>query len=848
MNPFDFSSSCRVSQFLSPPQEQRGKGRGGPNFPRPPLSAVLLPLFLAFGLLRGTSCFAAIDTNNEQQLIMVLRSNASLTDKDAACARLKRIGTAKSVPALAALLPDQQLSHSARYALESIDLAAAGRALIDALNHTSGLTKAGIINSLGVRGEVPAVPAITRALRDTNTVVATTAAWALGQIGAPPAFKTLLAALKKSTGPLHQAEVDALLRWGQRLQANDSLPSARQLYRQLYDSENADGVRVAAYRGLIQSSPNDRIDLIVRAIPGPPGPSQVAALQAIHDLPGREGTFELCQLLPHLEPALQIPLIGGLCQHDDPAAVPAVAALASSRDPEVRLAALRALDTLGDASSVPVLAEFAATGSPAEQLAARQALVDLRRGPVTDALLQQLGESRPAVQAQLTLALGQRGDQSAVPKLFDLAQQKTEPARKAAFQALGELADNDDLAGLARFVDVTKEDTVRTEAAQALRTACQHIQARRGSVNLEPLLRAIAAGSPDARIALMPVCSGLIAPELRLGIRTGLQDPDPRVRDAAIRALCDTIDGELLQDIVTLARSEPRDNFRVLAITGGVRLATQEETVKISNGQRISALNGLLAACTRPEDKKLVLSGLADVPDLESLHVVEGMLDQPGVQAEASRAAIKISLALPSGQAHDAMAVLDKALAANTNDSTKQAIQAALKQIQASADYLTDWQVAGPYRQTGKNYSALFDILFPPELENAKGVTWQPLPAATDPQHPWEMDLLKALGGQECVAYARTWVHCDQDLKGRLELGSDDGIKVWLNDKQVYAKNVSRALQPGSDVVEVSLHSGWNRLLFKVTQHNQGWAFCARLLKSDGSPVEGLRCEATPST
>ena len=156
--------------------------------------------------------------------------------------------------------------------------------------------------------------------------------------------------------------------------------------------------------------------------------------------------------------------------------------------------------------------------------------------------------------------------------------------------------------------------------------------------------------------------------------------------------------------------------------------------------------------------------------------------------------------------------------------------------------------MAGPYRQQGKDYSALLDALFPPELNNAKDVAWKSLPAGTDAKRPYVVDLLKALGGQECVAYARTWVHCDQDLTARLELGSDDGVKVWLNDKQVYAHNIARALTPGSDKVDVNLHSGWNRLLLKVTQKNQGWEFCARLRKPDGSPVEGLRCEAAPSS
>jgi len=196
-------------------------------------------------------------------------------------------------------------------------------------------------------------------------------------------------------------------------------------------------------------------------------------------------------------------------------------------------------------------------------------------------------------------------------------------------------------------------------------------------------------------------------------------------------------------------------------------------------------------------------------------------------------------------QAQDALAVLNKALSAASDDQARQALQAAIHKIQASADYITDWQVAGPYRQTGKDYAALFEIVFPAEIGQGEGAIWKPLPAGTDPARPWVMDLLKPLGGEQCVAYARTWVHSDQDQPARLELGSDDGVKAWLNDKQVYALNAARTLVPGSDKVDVTLHSGWNRLLLKISQNNLGWEFCARFVKPDGSHLEVLQCGAS---
>src|ERR1035437_9921963 len=196
----------------------------------------------------------AAAANEEQQLIGVLQSNQSLTQKDAACARLKRIGTAQSIPALAALLTDEKLSHSARYALESMPYPKAGQALAEALGKTSGLTKVGLINSLGFRQETGAVPALVALLTDHDAQVASTASRALGQIGGSKALNALQAATMISVGPVHDALVDACLRCATRLLATGSQSKALAVFEHLYDTEKKDGFRTAVYRGMIQAS------------------------------------------------------------------------------------------------------------------------------------------------------------------------------------------------------------------------------------------------------------------------------------------------------------------------------------------------------------------------------------------------------------------------------------------------------------------------------------------------------------------------------------------------------------------------------------------------------------------
>ena len=49
-----------------------------------------------------------------------------------------------------------------------------------------------------------------------------------------------------------------------------------------------------------------------------------------------------------------------------------------------------------------------------------------------------------------------------------------------------------------------------------------------------------------------------------------------------------------------------------------------------------------------------------------------------------------------------------------------------------------------------------------------------------------------------------------------LSLGSDDGIKVWLNGAEILAKNVARAAAPDQEKVKLELREGENELLIKI--------------------------------
>ncbi len=804
---------------------------------------------LSFALLFLATAPGWADDLREEELIRVLTSNAAPDAKIVACQKLKICGSSRAIPALAALLGNERLSLAACDVLQSMPLPQAGRALLQALDRTAGAAEAGIIDSLGVRGETAAIPVLRTRLNAQNLQVATAAARALGKIGALDSVKPLWSAFNRpGSGVMHEAAVDGLLRCADRLAQKRQTSRARAIYERLYNSAEDEKVRIAAYAGMVRSSGTRGPSLLAAALVGRPGPAQMAALQLAHELNTPGTVLAIAALLPRVDSSIKLALLETLAFRNDPIAAPAAAELVSSPESEVRVQALKALGPLGDASSVLLLSQFAAAGTPPEQAAAREALTELKRGNVAESLVNQLATATPEVQAELVRALGDRGEQRAVPRLLYLAERAPDPARKSAIQALGLLVDQPDLPSLIRYVVTTTNATARGQASEALNTACQHILTKRGQVDVQVLVRSIMLGRSEARIALVPSCSGLISPDVRLALRSVLTDPDPRVHAAGFRALCATIDSDLIEDLVVLARTTKDRNERQQAILAGVRLATDQETVRISKGQRLARLKALLLAAKEPQEKKVVLTGLGHIPEFEALRSVEPSLEDQALQPEAAQAAIKIATSLPGSYARDSMAVLNKGLGTAPDDQSRRAIEAALKQLQDSLDYITDWMVAGPYRQVGKDASALFDAVFPPETDNAQGVDWKTIPAGTDAKRPFVLDLFKALGGRQCVAYARTWMRCDKEQPLRLEIGSDDGLRVWLNDKQVLSHNVIRTLTPGEDKVDVTLHPGWNMLLLKITQKDLRWEFCVRVVNPDGSHLENLEIESAPKT
>ncbi|NQU25497.1 MAG: hypothetical protein HQ567_29790 [Candidatus Nealsonbacteria bacterium] len=197
----------------------------------------------------ATSGDAAARKDIEKRLLDVFTGGSSRSAKDFICRALGTIGTAQSVPALAHLLPDNDLSHMARYALQRITASEAVAAMRDAMPKLTGALKIGTIGSLGIRRDTQSVAALTGLLGDGDKAIAGAAAGALGTIGSPESGKALIAALKKTP-----AAVDASLICGDQLLGDGKKAEAVALFKAIGDANVSNDVSLAARRGLLKAA------------------------------------------------------------------------------------------------------------------------------------------------------------------------------------------------------------------------------------------------------------------------------------------------------------------------------------------------------------------------------------------------------------------------------------------------------------------------------------------------------------------------------------------------------------------------------------------------------------------
>jgi len=573
------------------------------------------------------------------KLIAVLKSDAPYKEKADICRQLAVFGNKDSIEALASLLGDEKLSHMARYGLETIPDPAVDDALRKALGKLKGRPLVGVISSIGVRRDAKAVGQLKKMLQDPDVQVAQAAARALGKIGNSAAAKAMQGALPKASAANKLALCEGLFRCAEALAARGHRKKAIAIYDQLRNLREPYQVRIGALRGAILTRQKGGLKLLKKHLRSDDYVLFSAAVQTAQELPGTEVTNALTAVLNQLPADNQILVIETLAKRADTSALPTLFALAKRGRKPVRMAAIRALPEIGHASAVSVLKELLDDADLHISETAKESFAALPGRKVDAAVMVMLNSNDTSQRLTAIEIIGRRRTKAAIPALLKAARDTDPQVRPAALKKVGELGGPAELPAMLDTLLHLKDSKDLDAAEQALRSICA--KADNPQSHTEKLINLLNQAHGEQKSTLLNVLGTIGGTNALEAVREAVNDQNAEVRAAAIRVLCAWKNADAAGDLLALVKTSPNTSHKIAALRGYVRLTGLAKG--ISSQKKLEMYTLAMKYANRPDEKKLVLGGLANVGELGALQMAQNCLKDEQTKAEAAVAAVKIA-------------------------------------------------------------------------------------------------------------------------------------------------------------------------------------------------------------
>lgn len=166
----------------------------------------------------------------------------------------------------------------------------------------------------------------------------------------------------------------------------------------------------------------------------------------------------------------------------------------------------------------------------------------------------------------------------------------------------------------------------------------------------------------------------------------------------------------------------------------------------------------------------------------------------------------------PTPEQESLMTAARGEIASMEDSASLEAAMAWIKKEHQAPPTIGAWELSGPFE--AKDFEEAFSGEQSPEKDGGNAA-WRAIDLALG--RPQE----NLLGKMNASAYIRATITAPQTRAVDLLVGSDDGVKVWLNGKLIHSNKVLRALGP-TDKVRLNLAQGENQLLIKLVNAGGG--------------------------
>jgi HEAT repeat protein len=418
-----------------------------------------------------------------------------------------------------------------------------------------------------------------------------------------------------------------------------------------------------------------------------------AACQTALELPGSEVTQALTAALNQLPADNQVLVIWTLGERADPAASPALFAVARDGAKPVRIAAIKALaqirgadgtaaglQVLRDSSSV--LVELLGDGDREISQAAQETLGSLPCQAWYGHALKMLDSGETSKQLIAIELIGRRRitATTTIDKLSEVARDAEPKVRQAAIRMVGDLGRPADVPRLLDLLMRFKQPQDLNAVEQAVKAVCGKSDDPQALT--EKLTGLLAKAQSAQKGTLLRILGAVGGKNALRAVRAAANDRNADVSAAAIRVLCGWKTADAAPDLLALAKSAPDPSQKTAALAGYINLVRDES---LPTEKKLAMCEEAATLIQRNQEMKLLLGALATVPAAEALSIAMAHLESQATKNEACFAAVAVSEQIVEQKPDEVADAMQKVMRATKNRNVTRRARAVLNKAKKAA-------------------------------------------------------------------------------------------------------------------------------------------------------------------
>jgi type 1 glutamine amidotransferase/HEAT repeat protein len=587
----------------------------------------------------------------EQAMLRTLQGQVTSEGKRFLCKRLADFGTDSSVAVLSAMVTRPETFDVALYALEAIPGKTSELILLETLDRSAGAQLVAVLNAVGSRRSAVAVPRLQKLLAGADPAVATMAAASLGRIGTVPALDALKAARTTTSGPLQQSVIEGMALAADLLIVQGEKDAALRTYRSLLTADVQAPVRMRAVRGLVHGNDPGLPELVTSVLAGKDDVARTSLLEAVQQMPSGETVHSIAGMLPQLSDGEKVRLLSSLAKHPDPAIREIVTGALKEKSPDVRIAALQTLKSIGTAAAVRPMIAVAVSAKGDEQREARESLALLVAPGTDDSLVILLRGTQNDLKTEVVKAMRERRVPTSAGPLLVALQDRAPKVRQEAALALRLIAEAGDIPEMLSSLQTEKSDGTRKELENSIVATALRIN---DPAERDPQVIGMLSTTKDRenRMSLVRILGRIGTPQGLETIVPALKDRDKDVMMTSVRALSEWPTPAAYSHLLSLANTSTDRTVRTLAVRGVVR--TTGLDTSLTHDGTLGRYREAFALTKDADERKQLLALVGAAPSLAAFDMAAECMNETVLKADAEVTLVTIGEAIVR---HDGKAI-----------------------------------------------------------------------------------------------------------------------------------------------------------------------------------------------